>query len=149
MNPVERAIRRVDRAQQRRTPLAFTFGVIKKFGDDNGGVLVNNLAYAGYVSVFPLLRVLVTVLVKVAAGDPVLRNAVVNAVTAQFPGQVGAQLKHNIPALNRSSLVSLVVGLLLLVWGAAGLAQAGLFTMEQVWNLPGPARPGYFPRLRP
>ena len=37
--------------------------------------------------------------------------------------------------------------LLLLVWGATGLAQAGLFTMQQVWNLPGPARPGYFPRL--
>jgi hypothetical protein len=33
------------------------------------------------------------------------------------------------------------------VWGATGLAQAGLFTMEQVWNLPGPARPGYLPRL--
>ncbi|HLN67101.1 MAG TPA: YihY/virulence factor BrkB family protein, partial [Streptosporangiaceae bacterium] len=26
-------------------------------------------------------------------------------------------------------------------------AQAGLFTMEQVWNLPGPARPGYVQRL--
>jgi hypothetical protein len=32
-------------------------------------------------------------------------------------------------------------------WGSTGLAQAGLFTMEQVWNLPGPARPGYLPRL--
>ena len=28
-----------------------------------------------------------------------------------------------------------------------GLAQAGLFTMEQVWNLSGPARPGYVQRL--
>jgi hypothetical protein len=28
-----------------------------------------------------------------------------------------------------------------------GLAQAGLFTMAQVWNLPGPARPGYPQRL--
>jgi len=34
-----------------------------------------------------------------------------------------------------------------LIWGASGLAQAGLFTMEQVWNLPGPARPGYVQRL--
>jgi uncharacterized BrkB/YihY/UPF0761 family membrane protein len=49
--------------------------------------------------------------------------------------------------MHRSSAVSLVVGLLVLVWGATGLAQAGLFTMEQVWNLPGPARPGYLPRL--
>ncbi len=31
--------------------------------------------------------------------------------------------------------------------GATGLAQAGLFTMAQVWNLPGPARPGYVQRL--
>jgi uncharacterized BrkB/YihY/UPF0761 family membrane protein len=34
-----------------------------------------------------------------------------------------------------------------LIWGATGLAQAGLFTMEQVWNVPGPDRPGYFQRL--
>jgi hypothetical protein len=30
----------------------------------------------------------------------------------------------------------LIVGLLVLIWGASGLAQAGLFTMAQVWNLP-------------
>ncbi len=39
MNPVERAIRRVDRAQQRNPVGAFIFGVIKKYGDDNGGTL--------------------------------------------------------------------------------------------------------------
>ncbi len=59
MNPVERGIRRVDLAQQRHTPLAFVFGVVKKFGDDNGGVLVSNLAYSAFVSIFPLLLVLV------------------------------------------------------------------------------------------
>jgi hypothetical protein len=31
--------------------------------------------------------------------------------------------------------------------GLAGLAQNGIFTMEQVWNLPGPARPNYLKRL--
>jgi len=30
---------------------------------------------------------------------------------------------------------------------APGPAQAGLFTLEQVWNLPGPACPGYVRRL--
>jgi len=34
-----------------------------------------------------------------------------------------------------------------LIYGVTGLAQAGLFTMAQVWNLPGPARPGYVLRL--
>jgi uncharacterized BrkB/YihY/UPF0761 family membrane protein len=37
--------------------------------------------------------------------------------------------------------------LVLLVWGVTKLAQAGLFAMEQVWNLPGPSRPRYVQRL--
>jgi YihY family inner membrane protein len=146
MNPVERAIRRMDTAQQRHLPTAFVFAVIKKFGDDNGGALVANLAYAAFVSVFPLLLILVTVLVNVAAGSKHLRTALINGATRQFP-LIGHQLAGNIHALNRSSVAGLVTGLLILLWGVTRLAQAGLFTMEQVWNLPGPARPGYFPRL--
>jgi hypothetical protein len=49
MNPVERAIRRTDAAQRRYAPAAFVFGVVKKYGDDNGGVLVANLAYSAFV----------------------------------------------------------------------------------------------------
>jgi uncharacterized BrkB/YihY/UPF0761 family membrane protein len=43
--------------------------------------------------------------------------------------------------------LGLIVGIVGLLWGTAGLAQAGLFTMAQVWNLPGPERPGYLQRL--
>jgi uncharacterized BrkB/YihY/UPF0761 family membrane protein len=68
MNPVEKVVRQADAMQQRHTPTAFLFGVIKKFGDDNGGALVSNLAYTGFVSVFPLLLILITVLVNIAAG---------------------------------------------------------------------------------
>jgi YihY family inner membrane protein len=146
MNPAEALARRVDRAQQRHRVSAFAVAVVKKFGDDNGGVLVANLAYAAFVSIFPLLLILVTVLVKVAAGDPALRAQVIGAATRQFP-YMGQQLAGNIHGLTRSTTPSLIVGLLLLLWGATRLAQAGLFTMEQVWNLPGPARPGYLPRL--
>jgi YihY family inner membrane protein len=146
LNPVEKAIRSVDRAQQRHRPSAFVFGVIKKFGDDNGGVLVTNLAYAGFISVFPLLLILVTVLVNVAAGDPKLRADVTAAATREFP-YIGHQLAGNIHVLQKSSVAGLTVGLLLLLWGVTRIAQAGLFTMEQVWNLPGPARIGYGPRI--
>jgi YihY family inner membrane protein len=146
MNPVEKAVRRADATQQRHTPTAFAFGVIKKFGDDNGGALVSNLAYTGFVSVFPLLLILVTVLVNVAAGDPSLRNQVIHGATMQIP-LIGKQLASNIHGLKRATAASLTVGLLLLVWGVTKLAQAGLFTMEQVWNVPGPDRPGYVQRL--
>ena len=146
MNPVEKVIRRADAAQQRHAPTSFLVGVIKKFGDDNAGALVSNLAYTGFVSVFPLLLILVTVLVNIAAGDPSLRNQVIRGATTQFP-LIGKQLAGNIHGLKRATAGSLTVGLLLLVWGVTKLAQAGLFTMEQVWNLPGPQRSGYLPRL--
>ncbi len=146
VNPVERVIRQVDTAQQRHQPAAFLFGIVKKYGDDNGGVLVANLAYSSFVSLFPLLLVLVTTLGLVASGDPAVRKAVLDAVAKQFP-LIGQQLAGNVHSLRRSSVIGLIVGLLVLIWGASGLAQAGLFTMAQVWNLPGPARPGYVQRL--
>jgi YihY family inner membrane protein len=146
MNPAERILRKVDTTQQRFTPAAFVYGVIKKYGDDNGGVLVSNLAYSGFVSLFPLLLVLVTILGLVAAVNPAFRQDALNAVAKQVP-LIGKELTGNVHELKRSSVIGLIVGLVVLVYGATGLAQAGLFTMEQVWNLPGPARPGYVQRL--
>jgi YihY family inner membrane protein len=146
MNPIERAIRRIDTAQRRYRPLAFAFGVVKKYGDDNGGTLAASLAHSAFVAMFPLLLVLVTLLGLVASGDPSLREHVLNAVAGQFP-PIRDQLTGNVHALRRSSMIGLAFGLLVLIWGATGLAQAGLFTMAQVWNLPGPARPGYVQRL--
>ena len=147
MNPVEKVIRKVDATQRRFTPTAFVFGVIKKYGDDNGGVLVTNLAYAAFIALFPLLLVLFTILGLIAAHDPSFReSAVKNAVANQIP-LIGQTLTSNVGTLQRSSQIGLIVGLIVLIYGATSLAQAGLFTMEQVWNLPGPARPGYVQRL--
>ena len=146
MNPVERGIRRVDAVQQRHRASAFAFGVVKKYGDDNGGTLASSLAYSAFVSVFPLLLVFVTILGLVASSDPSLHQKLLNAAAKQVP-LIGNQLTGNVGALRRSSLLGLIIGLLGLIWGTTGLAQSGLFTMEQVWNLPGPARPGFLPRL--
>ena len=146
MNPVERVIRKVDRAQQRSRAAGFIVGVIKKYGDDNGGVLVTNLAHTAFVTLFPLLLILVTVLGLVAAGDPEFRQDALNAVAGQVP-LIGTELAGNVHQLQRSSLIGLIVGFATLIWGTTRLAQAGLFTMNQVWNLPGPERPGWVPRV--
>jgi YihY family inner membrane protein len=146
MNPIERVLRKVDAGQRRFTPTAFVFGVVKKYGDDNGGVLVSNLAYSAFVSLFPLLLILITILGLVAASNPTFRQNAVNAVASQVP-LIGHQLTGNVHELRRSSVIGLIVGLVVLIYGVTGLAQAGLFTMTNVWNLPGPARPGYAQRL--
>jgi YihY family inner membrane protein len=136
----------VDAGQQRFTPAAFAFGVVKKYGDDNGGVLASNLAYSAFVSIFPLLLILTTILGLVASVNPSVRAHVLSAVAGQVPA-IGTTLTGNVHVLKRSSIIGLIIGFIGLIWGAAGLAQAGLFTMEQVWNLPGPARPGFVQRL--
>jgi YihY family inner membrane protein len=146
MNPAEWVVRRLDAAQRRVPPAAFIFGVVKKFGDDNGGVLVTNLAFTAFLSLFPLLLVLMTVLGLVASVEPSFRIDVVNAVSQQIP-LIGRTLTENVDQLRRSSVIGLIVGLVALLWGSTGLAQAGIFTMEQVWNLPGPDRPGFVQRL--
>ena len=82
-----------------------------------------------------------TLLGLVASNDPAVRHQVLKAVAHQVP-IIGNQLAVNVQQLRRSSISGLVIGLIVLIWGATGVAQAGLFMMEQVWKLPGPARPG-------
>src|SRR5215469_13737964 len=145
MNAGESVIRLIDAWQQRHKPAAFVIGVIRKYGDDNGGQLVASFSHAAFVSLFPLLLVLVTILGLVAASDPDLQHRVVSAVTHQFP--LMSQDLSNVKQLRRSSLIGLIVGLLVTLWGTTGLAQSGMFAMAQIWNVPGPKRPGYFQRL--
>ncbi len=146
MKRIEELVGRLDDFQQGHRVVAVVVGVIKKFGDDNAGTLVVNLAYSGFVALFPLLLVMVTVLGLVLADDPSARHAVLSSTFSRFP-VVGSQLSHNIHALRRSSVVGLVVGLIGLLWGSMALAQSGQFAMAQIWNLPGDERPGFAARL--
>ncbi len=146
MNVVERSLRKVDAFQQRHTATAFIYAVIKKYGDDNASTLVANLAYSAFGSVFVLLLLLVTILGLVLSSHPALEKQVLDSTFGQFP-IIGTDLEKNIKALHRNSVISLVIAIVGLIWGSLGLAQNGIFTMSQVWNLPGPERPNYLKRL--
>jgi YihY family inner membrane protein len=146
MNAFERGARRLDAFQQRNKALALVFGVIKKFGDDNAGILVSSLAQTAFGALFPLLLLLVTILGIVLSSHPALRQSVLHSTLAQFP-IIGNDLASNIKALHRNSVAGLTIGIVGLVWGSLGLAQNGMFAMAQVWNVPGPARPNYPKRL--
>src|SRR5260221_10534879 len=146
MNLIERAVRRVDAVQQRHKPSALVFGIIKKYGDDNGGALTGSLAHSAFVSVFPLLLVLVTVLGLVASGDPGLRQEALNAVAKQVP-LIGHQLAGNVHTLRRSSVIGLVIGFAGLIWGTAGVGPVRAFSVVQRCSRPAPRRTR--PRQRP
>ena len=62
MAPIERLVRRIDARQQRTPVLAFPFAVVKKFGDDRAGGLAALMTYYGFLALFPMLLLLVTLL---------------------------------------------------------------------------------------
>lgn len=146
MKAIRALLRRIDAFQQAHTVPAVTFGVLKKFGDDNAGNLITLLTYAGFVTVFPLLLLLITVLGLVFSSDPSTRHAILNSTLRQFP-VVGSELGHNISALKKASTIGLVISLLGLFYGSFGLAGTGMYAMDQIWNIPGTDRPGFVPRM--
>src|SRR5580704_18814205 len=91
MNPLEKVVRRIDGFQQRHQTPSFVFGVIKKFGDDSAGTLAALMAYYGFLSLFPLLLVLTTILGLFFAHDAALQKRILDSAVSQFP-IVGNQL---------------------------------------------------------
>jgi YihY family inner membrane protein len=144
MNPIEGALRRVDRYQQRHGWLGFPFAVVKKFGDDKGGNLTALLAWNGFFALFPLLLLLVTGLGFLLGRHPALEQRLLHSTLAEFP-IIGNQIQGNIHAL-RASGVGLVVGLAGFLWGARGITQAGQHAMAEIWNIPGRQRPSFATR---
>jgi len=145
------AARFADRHQQKSPVLGFLYGVVKKYGDDRGGQLSALIAYYGFLSLFPLLLVLVTVLGIVAGSSSSLTHRIEHSALSQFPvigsGSKGS-LVSNIHALHNNSVIGLVVGILGLVWGSQGASQIGQFAMAQLWNIPGVHRPSFLNRLQ-
>ncbi len=146
MTLVKRAVASLDRRQRGSTPLGFLYGVVKKFGDDRCGSLAALLTYYGFLSLLPLLLLLITVLGLVAGGSSSLTHRVESSALSQFP-IVGNQLGANIHALHHRGAVGLAVGIVGLAWGSQGAVQSGQFAMAEVWNVPAVDRPGFGARL--
>ena len=145
MGKIERLVRRLDARQQQTPALAFPVAVVKKFGDDRAGGLAALLAYYGFLALFPLLLLLVTLLGLALRGNASLQRRVLRSALSDFP-IIGDQIRENIHSL-RLSGVGLVIGILGLVWGSLGVTQAGQHAMAQIWNVEGKDRPPFFARF--
>ncbi|HEY6625069.1 MAG TPA: YhjD/YihY/BrkB family envelope integrity protein [Acidimicrobiales bacterium] len=144
MKALDRAVDGIDRWQQRSRLVGPVYAVTKKFGDDQANYLVVGLGWYGFTSIYPLLLVVVTVFGYVGAAS--LGHGIVTTLH-QFP-VIGSEFN---PATGSSRLqgnvVGLVVGLLLLVYGAQGVTQTAQQAMATVWDIPKGKRPGFLPRL--
>jgi YihY family inner membrane protein len=146
MNRAERIVRALDSKQQGFGPAAFIFAVVRKYGDDRAGQLAALLTFYGFLSLLPLLLLLVTVLGYFPAGTHSLVHRIESAAFHQFP-IVGSKLSANIHQLHRRSVVALVIGIVGVLWGSQGAMQSSQYAQAEVWNVPNEVRPNYWARL--
>ena len=142
---IDRIADRIDAFQRRFRPLAFVVAVLKRLGEDRGGEHTAIISYYGFLSLLPLLLVVVTVLGKVLADDPDLQRRILDTVLGGFP-IVGDALRENVRALDANGSI-LVVGLLFSLWGALGVIQAFQEACNTMWGVPRHARPDIFRRV--
>ena len=139
MNTAKKALRTLDELQQRNAWLGFPVAVWKKFGDDQAGNLALLVAWFAFVSIFPLMLVLVTVLDLVLKNNPALQHRLLNALHG-YP-LIGQQIGHIGPM--RQAGLPLVIGLVGTFIGALGVANAMQNALNTVWEISFAHRPGF------
>jgi membrane protein len=138
-------LHQLDHHQQQSPRLRFLAAVLKKFQDDQAGQLAALVAYYGFVSLFPLLLVLVTVLGFVLQGDPGEQKRILDSALGQFP-LISDQLK--LQSLTGSS-AALTIGVLGSLLAGMGITGATQNAFNRIWSVPFKNRPNFLQaRLR-
>jgi membrane protein len=140
MNPAK-IVKSIDRWQQKHPAVALPFALFKKYGEDSGGFHAALLTYYGFLSLFPLLLVLVTILQLWFRNDTAFQQEVSTNVGHFFP-LLGDQLQHSIHGM-RGAGIGLVIGILFTLYGARGAADAFRFAVDNMWQIPKNKRAGF------
>lgn len=134
-------MRSIDKWQQQHHVPAFAFAVFKKYSEDNGGYMAALLTYYGFLSLFPLLLVFVTLLQFWFRNDHIVQQQVSTSVGHFFP-LLGTQLQENIHGLRRTG-IGLAIGLLIAIYGTRGAADAFRHAVDDMWQIPQNRRVGF------
>lgn len=131
-----------DRLQQRHAVLGFPYAVVKKYGNDSGARHAALITYYGFLSVFPLLLLVVYGASQVLRNDPELRARFVDAVV---PPSLEDALDQAL-AIMPSSGVPLLIGVVGLLFSTTGVVFSAYETINHVQGVPFRVRFGFFPR---
>ncbi|MFN8158418.1 MAG: YhjD/YihY/BrkB family envelope integrity protein [Candidatus Nanopelagicales bacterium] len=131
-----------DQLQRRHAIFGFPYAVIKKYGDDEGGRHAALLTYYGFLSIFPLLLLVVAVVQTVLQGNAELRQEIIdNIVPPDLQDTVEAAVAR-LPS-NGIPLAIAIVGLL---FSTMGIVFSAYQTLNHLAAVPHRKRHEFFPR---
>ena len=131
---------RLDRLQQRHAVIGFPLAVLYKFFDDMAGFLVALIAYYAFLSFFPLLLVLATIVRIVLESRPDLQRTVLDSALSEIP-LIGDQLN---PTGVSGGTAAIIITVLIAIYGGLGVGQAFQYAMNSIWGVPRNRRPNPF-----
>ena len=144
-NPFELIGRTLDSLQQSHPLLAVPSAVLKRYGRDRAGQQAALVTFYGFLSVFPLLLLLVTFAGLFLRGTK-LQSDIVNSALSQFP-VIGGTLKDNLHAISKGNPAATLVSALGLLWGSLGVTNALQAASQRIWRTPDDEGPGLIPRI--
>nr|BFE60185.1 hypothetical protein GCM10020063_047110 [Dactylosporangium thailandense] len=124
----------LDRFQRRHAWLGFPLAVIYKFVDDRGPYLAAMVTYYGFISLFPLTLLFLTVLGFVLEANPDLRQQLVHTAVGDLPA-IGPELERNVSGL-RGSGTRLALSILGALYGGLGAMQAAQAGFNHIYGVP-------------
>ncbi|HET8992125.1 MAG TPA: YhjD/YihY/BrkB family envelope integrity protein [Candidatus Saccharimonadales bacterium] len=134
MSKLQTFIRWIDRLQQKHRVVAFSVAVISKYNDDGVGWHAAMLTYYSFLSLFPLLLLLTTVVNSVLGNDSHTKMIIIKGLTDYFP-LIGNQLSNDVHKLHTSGL-ALIAGFIFLIYGTRGVANAFSKSVQDIWGIP-------------
>ncbi|HEX7368364.1 MAG TPA: YihY/virulence factor BrkB family protein [Candidatus Saccharimonadales bacterium] len=145
MVDLQKRLKWLDTLQQKHSPLAFAVAIVKKYGEDQGGYQAALITYYGFLSLFPLLLVLTTLLRWLPLAGNGFKEQIIDGATDYFP-IIGTELQHSVHGFSKTGL-PLILGFLVLLYGARGVADAFRHAANNIWGVPMRERSGFLPAL--
>ena len=125
--------------RQRHPAIDFVLTGVDGFRRHKTGRNAALLAYYGFLSVFPLLAVMTTILGFVLQNNPDLQKSIVDSAFANLP-IIGAEIQSN-PSEIEGSFFVLISGLATSLWAGSRCFTSAQDGMNDIWDIPEHDRP--------
>lgn len=125
-------VEQLDRWQQSRRVPGLLFAVVLKYRSDGGGRWATLLAHYGFVSLFPFVFLLVTLLGSALPGDPAWQHRILHSALAGLPI---SGPRASVASVHESASATLV-GLLLAIYGGGAVLRTAHAALDVVWATP-------------
>jgi membrane protein len=134
---LDKVKRRWHALEDRYAVVAVIAAVHARFNELQGGYVASAVTLAAFVSIFPLILVVVAVLGFVSSGDHNVTASVLDALAIPQGSEAATTVSNAIATAEKSRRAASIVGLVGLLWTSLALVSALQYAYDTVWQVTG------------